>query len=215
MGGSGERAGLEEGSPRGWGPPAFPPRSVEGQAPGDVGGPPGSLGRASLSAPFGLWPQGGPARRGREHRGSGRGRGFGATKFPRDHSRLQVRRAWGSEATGDPGAGRLRRRRAGPSAGDGGHGVPRFGAGFTQSGPVQSAPVRVGGARALPCTTGTATLPKPTPQSPGGRSGIRRVQGLWLPGEGGVGRRDSDPRARPSYARRPERGQRKEARRGG
>lgn len=92
-----------------------------------LGGPQGSLGRTSLSGPFGPWPQGGSPSRGRRHLGGGRGRGLrapgkGAGKIPHNTrqapgpERARVRRARGSQATGDPGAGQPRRLRAGPSA---------------------------------------------------------------------------------------------------
>lgn len=92
-----------------------------------LGGPQGSLGRASLSGPFGPWPQGGPPSRDRRHLGGEGGRGLrapgkGAVKIflkplqARGRERARVRRIRGSEATGDRGAGRPRRRRAGPSA---------------------------------------------------------------------------------------------------
>lgn len=92
-----------------------------------LGGPPGSLGRASLSGPFSPCPQGGPQNPPGRHLGGGRGRGLhaprmGAEKISPNPRRApggegaRVRRARGSEATGDPGAGRPRRRRAGPSS---------------------------------------------------------------------------------------------------
>lgn len=77
--GSGKGAGLEEGSPRGWGHrPAF--RVARGPSPKmRLGGPPGSLGRASLSGPFSPGPQGGPQSRPGRHMGGGRG---GASALP-------------------------------------------------------------------------------------------------------------------------------------
>lgn len=46
-----------------------------------LGGPPGSLGRASLSGPFGPCPQGGPQNRPGRHLAGGRGRGLRAPRM--------------------------------------------------------------------------------------------------------------------------------------
>lgn len=91
-----------------------------------LGGPPGSLGWASLSGPFGPWPQGGPQSHPGRHLGGGRGRGLraprkGAGKIsPSPHrtagGEARVWRAGGSQATSDLVEGRLRRRQGGPSA---------------------------------------------------------------------------------------------------
>lgn len=74
-----EGSWTEESRPRGWGHrPAF--RVAWGPSPKmRLGGPPGSLGRASLSGPFCPWPQGGPQSRPGRHLGGGRG---GASALP-------------------------------------------------------------------------------------------------------------------------------------
>lgn len=80
-----------------------------------LGGPQGSLGRASLSGPFGSWPQEGPPISDRRHLGGGRGRGLrapgkGAKKkispprWPGSGSRGSGELG-GPEATGDPSRG--------------------------------------------------------------------------------------------------------------
>lgn len=83
-----------------------------------LGGPQGSLGRASLSGPFGSWPQEGLPSGDRRHLGGGRGRGLRAPgkgakkKSPKISSpRSPGSRSRGSgelggpEATGDPSRG--------------------------------------------------------------------------------------------------------------
>ncbi|KAM5338992.1 uncharacterized protein AAES06_016908 [Glossophaga mutica] len=120
-----------------------------------LGGPPGSLGWASLSGPFGPWPQGGPQSHPGRHLGGGRGRGLraprkGAGKISPNPRRTaggeeaRVWRAGGSQATSDPVAGRLRRRRGGPSARAKVGGIPsaraRHSPGSASSGSAQSSP---------------------------------------------------------------------------
>lgn len=72
-----------------------------------LGGPQGSLGRTSLSGPFGPRPPGGSPSRGRRHLGGGRGRGLrapgkGAEKSPTTPARLRVRNKRGSGGLGAP-----------------------------------------------------------------------------------------------------------------
>ena len=71
---------------QGWGHrPSF--RAASGaKSQDEVGGPQGSLGRASLSGPFGPWPQGGPQSRHRRHLGGGRGRGLHAPRKGQEKS---------------------------------------------------------------------------------------------------------------------------------
>lgn len=84
--GGGSRCGrLWEGSwtgggqPPRVGAPACLPSSAGAKPQDEVGGPPGSLGRASLSGPFSPGPQGGPQSRPGRHMGGGRG---GASALP-------------------------------------------------------------------------------------------------------------------------------------
>lgn len=84
-----------------------------------LGGPQDSLGRASLSGPFGSWPQEGPPSGDRRHLGGGRGRGLRAPgeggkkkkkkkisqpRLPGSGSRVSGELG-GPEATGDPSRG--------------------------------------------------------------------------------------------------------------
>lgn len=85
-----------------------------------LGGPPGSLGRASLSGPFGPLPQRGPQSHPGRHLGGGRGRGLRAPGKGAGNSSPNPGRTAGGEArvwrAGGSFAGRLRLRRGGPRA---------------------------------------------------------------------------------------------------
>ena len=91
---------------QGWGHrPSF--RAASGaKSQDEVGGPQGSLGRASLSGPFGPWPQGGPQSRHRRHLGGGRGRGLHAPRKGAGKISVNPRRApVGGNEQGSCGSG--------------------------------------------------------------------------------------------------------------
>lgn len=103
----GSRCGwLWEGSRIGGGqPPSFPAASGA-KSQDEVGGPQGSLGRASLSGPLGPWPQGGPQSRHRRHQGGGRGRGLHAPRKGAGKISVNPRRApVGGNEQGSSGSG--------------------------------------------------------------------------------------------------------------
>lgn len=93
---------------------AFPLSNVGGRAPRrDWGGPQGSLGRASLSGPFGSWPQEGPPISDRRHLGGGRGRGLRAPgKGAKKKSPHHAGQAPGREGPASSGAPRPQVTRA-------------------------------------------------------------------------------------------------------
>lgn len=179
------------------GAPAFPPSSVGGRAPRrGWGAPKAPLGRASLSGPFGSWPQEGPPSGDRRHLGGGRGRGLrapgkGAGKI--SHHARQAPGREGPEGSGAPRpqvtraeatpvrSGRLNQsRKAGEGAGiPSAHARHSPGsAGFAilsvQSSSACLGPSGVCPAPGLPCPSRTGTARRPGCTQPGPRMSALR-----------------------------------------
>lgn len=180
------------------GAPAFPPSSVGGRAPRrGWGAPKAPLGRASLSGPFGSWPQEGPPSGDRRHLGGGRGRGLrvpGKGEGKISHHVCQAPGREGREGSGTPRpqvtraeartvrSGRLSQsRRAGE-----GTGIPSAharhspgSAGFAilsvQSSSAGMGPSGVCPAPGLPCPSraGTVRRPECTQPGPSGTQNVR------------------------------------------
>lgn len=98
--------GLTKAGSRGTGLPSAQRRGPSPKA--RLGGPQGSLGRASLSGPFGPWPQGGPQSRHWRHLDGGRGRGLHAPRKRPGKISPNPRRALVGNEQGSGGSGALR-----------------------------------------------------------------------------------------------------------